>query len=319
MGRIGAGLGALRRLLLLLGVCQHRGVLGLHTRLELEPSGLGQRLGLCGVLGEHLEVEAQRARRVPGRLERLGLGQGAALLGAAAQADRPRRRLARQPGAGLGHHHRHRHRAHNARASTMHRPASVAAGEPAPRSTASSRVSRTPVDPGVDAHRARATSIAGARPRLAPGPARPRRRAACSGRAGPRSRPRRGRRRPARARGPRASPTGRTVRLRARRGSRRAHDLRWRGPRCRAAPGQRLLDQGAVLGRDRHRARACRRAPQHGGQARHRQRPGPPGGSTHTHAVQPRDGRAQQDARAVPAHQEGVDLRCRSARRAPGR
>ena len=61
---IGAGVGALCRLLLVLGTRQHRRVARPDARFELEPPGLGQRLGLVGVLREHLQIEAERAGRV---------------------------------------------------------------------------------------------------------------------------------------------------------------------------------------------------------------------------------------------------------------
>ena len=47
------------------GPGKHRRVLSAHARLELEPSGLRQRLRLFGVLGEDLQIELERPDALP--------------------------------------------------------------------------------------------------------------------------------------------------------------------------------------------------------------------------------------------------------------
>ena len=75
MRRVGVGLGMLGRFLELLGLVEDRAVMGRRTRFEFEPPQLGEGIGLRRILGQHLVVETDRARRVALRLERLGLRQ----------------------------------------------------------------------------------------------------------------------------------------------------------------------------------------------------------------------------------------------------
>ncbi len=313
MGRIGARIGAIRRLLLVLGSRQHRGVPDRTPASNSSHPDSASASGCVGVLREHLQIEAERARRVARCLERLGLRQGPVQLGGPAQAHRARGGLAREAGPGLRYHDGDRHRRHDGQ-RTHHQhgraapPCRGRGRAPIRCRVARCRCAVSPSVSGGDVGRRRSSRLF-----LVPMPAGPRRLAACT------------RSRRATKSTSEMSPAPRS-RSRSSSESRRKESSSSSSAPCHGV-GAGLPDRRR-RGRDRPGPRAPGRGP--------RRRPTPrprcrrrlstatmpttattnaPGGRTHTHAVHPAPG----DGGGCRARTDSPGRRRSGCRSAPAR